>query len=269
MDAVGSAVTDLAPACRELALLQADSGDAASLQKLARSARVIITTVGPYVRYGEALVRACAAFKCAVVLSDPLEQGRRAILNLAANARDGYARLLAGALPPASRHLGTKPRLRPLRRTAPRQLERRRHLHFRQQGPAGIHRPQQRVRLVEQLHGDAAGNHRLQLARLFRQPAAAQVADEVVVETRKAGSDKGYRWRSDGQGEYSIEEVEGLGRGTVVMVGAATLGDPPPLPRPVPPGPVGPAELSGKRGNRPPACPGRRPRRIPALRWRK
>jgi shikimate kinase / 3-dehydroquinate synthase len=30
----------------------------------------------------EQLVRACAAFKCAVVLSDPFEQGRRAILNL-------------------------------------------------------------------------------------------------------------------------------------------------------------------------------------------
>jgi 3-dehydroquinate synthetase/shikimate kinase len=30
----------------------------------------------------EAMVRACAAFKCAVVLSDPFEQGRRAVLNL-------------------------------------------------------------------------------------------------------------------------------------------------------------------------------------------
>ena len=30
----------------------------------------------------EEMIRACAAFKCAVVLSDPFEQGRRAILNL-------------------------------------------------------------------------------------------------------------------------------------------------------------------------------------------
>ena len=30
----------------------------------------------------EAMVRGCAAFKCAVVVSDPYEQGRRAILNL-------------------------------------------------------------------------------------------------------------------------------------------------------------------------------------------
>ncbi|MFA5940958.1 MAG: saccharopine dehydrogenase NADP-binding domain-containing protein [Sinimarinibacterium sp.] len=53
-------VTDLVPACRQLPLLQADSGDAESLQKLVRSTRVVISTVGPYVRYGEALVRACA-----------------------------------------------------------------------------------------------------------------------------------------------------------------------------------------------------------------
>jgi 3-dehydroquinate synthetase len=43
------------------------------------------------------MVRACAAFKCAVVLSDPLEQGRRAILNLghtfahALEASSGYS----------------------------------------------------------------------------------------------------------------------------------------------------------------------------------
>lgn len=43
------------------------------------------------------MVRACAAFKCAVVLSDPLEQGRRAILNLghtfahALEAASGYS----------------------------------------------------------------------------------------------------------------------------------------------------------------------------------
>jgi len=46
--------------------------------------------------------------------------------------------------------------------------------------------------------------------------SAFMVAQNVVVETRKAGSEIGYRWRSDGRGEYSIEEVAGLGRGTVV-----------------------------------------------------
>ncbi|MGI8558651.1 MAG: saccharopine dehydrogenase family protein [Solirubrobacteraceae bacterium] len=48
------------PSCRELPLLHADAGDAASLQALARSAKVLITTVGPYVHYGEPLVAACA-----------------------------------------------------------------------------------------------------------------------------------------------------------------------------------------------------------------
>ncbi|MGZ6707609.1 MAG: saccharopine dehydrogenase family protein [Solirubrobacteraceae bacterium] len=41
-------------------ILQADVGDAASLQRVAESARVVITTVGPYIRYGEPLVAACA-----------------------------------------------------------------------------------------------------------------------------------------------------------------------------------------------------------------
>ncbi len=40
-------------------LVIADSGDDASLRALARAARVVITTVGPYIRYGEPLVRAC------------------------------------------------------------------------------------------------------------------------------------------------------------------------------------------------------------------
>jgi short subunit dehydrogenase-like uncharacterized protein len=45
----------------ELPLLSADVTDAESVRAVARSARVVITTVGPYVLYGEALVAACAA----------------------------------------------------------------------------------------------------------------------------------------------------------------------------------------------------------------
>jgi short subunit dehydrogenase-like uncharacterized protein len=48
------------PACADLALLQADANDAASLQAVAQSTRLVISTVGPYIRYGEALVAACA-----------------------------------------------------------------------------------------------------------------------------------------------------------------------------------------------------------------
>ncbi|GAA2158001.1 saccharopine dehydrogenase NADP-binding domain-containing protein [Kitasatospora kazusensis] len=44
----------------DLPLLDADSGDPGSLRAVAESARVVISTVGPYLRYGEPLVAACA-----------------------------------------------------------------------------------------------------------------------------------------------------------------------------------------------------------------
>jgi short subunit dehydrogenase-like uncharacterized protein len=48
-------------ALADLPLLTADVTDAASLAAVAGQARVVITTVGPYLRYGEPLVAACAA----------------------------------------------------------------------------------------------------------------------------------------------------------------------------------------------------------------
>lgn len=51
----------LGAAHAELPLLQADVGDAASMRRLAESAKVVITTVGPYINYGEPVVAACAA----------------------------------------------------------------------------------------------------------------------------------------------------------------------------------------------------------------
>ncbi|MGW1737365.1 saccharopine dehydrogenase family protein [Nocardia sp. NPDC001965] len=45
----------------DVALLHADSSDRQSLIRVAESARVVITTVGPYLEYGEPLVAACAA----------------------------------------------------------------------------------------------------------------------------------------------------------------------------------------------------------------
>ncbi|MFI9374437.1 saccharopine dehydrogenase family protein [Streptomyces parvulus] len=45
----------------DVALLHADSCDPQSLARVAESARVVITTVGPYLEYGEPLVAACAA----------------------------------------------------------------------------------------------------------------------------------------------------------------------------------------------------------------
>ncbi|MFC8195193.1 saccharopine dehydrogenase family protein [Streptomyces sp. NPDC057298] len=48
------------PACAELPVLRADVADPAYLRELAAHARVVATTVGPYLEYGEDLVAACA-----------------------------------------------------------------------------------------------------------------------------------------------------------------------------------------------------------------
>ena len=45
---------------RDIATVTADSWDEASIEALARKTRVILTTVGPYARYGSSLVAACA-----------------------------------------------------------------------------------------------------------------------------------------------------------------------------------------------------------------
>lgn len=48
------------PAAADVELIVADATDADSLAEVAHSARVVITTVGPYLLYGEPLVAACA-----------------------------------------------------------------------------------------------------------------------------------------------------------------------------------------------------------------
>ncbi|MGW7428456.1 saccharopine dehydrogenase family protein [Streptomyces sp. NPDC054861] len=48
------------PRCAELPLIVADSADPDAMRELAASTRVVATTVGPYVWYGENLVAACA-----------------------------------------------------------------------------------------------------------------------------------------------------------------------------------------------------------------
>lgn len=50
----------LRPECAGLPLLDAEADDSASLRRLAADTRVVISTVGPYLRYGEPLVAACA-----------------------------------------------------------------------------------------------------------------------------------------------------------------------------------------------------------------
>lgn len=60
LEAVRDRLAALNPACATMTLLVAEADDAAALAEIAESAKVIITTVGPYLKYGEPLVRACA-----------------------------------------------------------------------------------------------------------------------------------------------------------------------------------------------------------------
>jgi molecular chaperone HtpG len=48
--------------------------------------------------------------------------------------------------------------------------------------------------------------------------ASFMVAERITVETRRAGEARGTRWTSGGTGEYTLEEVDGLARGTVVTL---------------------------------------------------
>ncbi|MBQ0897617.1 saccharopine dehydrogenase NADP-binding domain-containing protein [Micromonospora sp. U56] len=59
--AVRDRLADIDAALAELPLLTADVTDAASLRAVAESARVVASTVGPFVHHGEPLVAACAA----------------------------------------------------------------------------------------------------------------------------------------------------------------------------------------------------------------
>jgi short subunit dehydrogenase-like uncharacterized protein len=61
LEAVRARIANGSPSAPVPDLLEADAGDRAALAKVAESARVVITTVGPYALYGEPIVAACAA----------------------------------------------------------------------------------------------------------------------------------------------------------------------------------------------------------------
>jgi short subunit dehydrogenase-like uncharacterized protein len=61
LEQVRRRLAEINPGCAEMELLQADIGDGASIRAIADCTRVVITTVGPYIHYGEPLVAACAA----------------------------------------------------------------------------------------------------------------------------------------------------------------------------------------------------------------
>lgn len=61
LEAVRERLGETKPKLKKLALLKADVTDEPSLHDVARSTRVVITTVGPYLNHGQPLVAACAA----------------------------------------------------------------------------------------------------------------------------------------------------------------------------------------------------------------
>ncbi len=75
-------------------------------------------------------------------------------------------------------------------------------------------------RFLEAMSGEAKADARLigQFGVGFY--SAFVVADRVTVESRRAGVDaaEGVKWESDGQGEYSLENVERASRGTTVTL---------------------------------------------------
>jgi short subunit dehydrogenase-like uncharacterized protein len=61
LEAVRDRLAQVDPTAAALELLIADIDDAQSVKRVAESAKVVITTVGPYIKYGEPVVAACAA----------------------------------------------------------------------------------------------------------------------------------------------------------------------------------------------------------------
>lgn len=85
----------LGDAWAELPLLRADSSDPASLREVAEATKVVITTVGPYIRYGEPLVAACATAGTDYVdLAGEPEFVDRMYLNYHAQAEQSGARIV-------------------------------------------------------------------------------------------------------------------------------------------------------------------------------
>ncbi|MGH3664082.1 MAG: saccharopine dehydrogenase family protein [Micromonosporaceae bacterium] len=60
LEALRSQLAEINPKLAELPLLHADANEPDSLRAVAVDTRAVVTTVGPYLRYGEPLVAACA-----------------------------------------------------------------------------------------------------------------------------------------------------------------------------------------------------------------
>jgi len=59
LEAVKAKLTGIDERCKSVGVLEASIDDAVSLANMAQSTRVLVTTVGPFIDYGEPVVRAC------------------------------------------------------------------------------------------------------------------------------------------------------------------------------------------------------------------
>lgn len=76
------------------------------------------------------------------------------------------------------------------------------------------------AKFVEELEGAKSAEAKVSLIGQFGVGfySAFMVADEVTVVSRKAGETQGWRWVSDGTGEFTIEAVEKPQRGTEITL---------------------------------------------------
>jgi short subunit dehydrogenase-like uncharacterized protein len=85
----------LGESAANLPLIVADAADEASLRKLCASARVVVSTVGPYALYGEPLIKACAELGTDYCdLTGEVQWIRRMLQRYEAVARQSGARIV-------------------------------------------------------------------------------------------------------------------------------------------------------------------------------
>ena len=59
LDALKNALITINPNCSEVGIINADVNDYISLLKMTEQTKLVITTVGPYLKYGDSVVKAC------------------------------------------------------------------------------------------------------------------------------------------------------------------------------------------------------------------
>ncbi|RKH10427.1 saccharopine dehydrogenase [Corallococcus sp. CA053C] len=95
LEKVRAELVKLQPACADLPLVLADAKDSASLAALVARTRVVISTVGPYNRYGSELVAACVSAGTAYCdLTGEVQWMRKMIDAHDAHARETGARIV-------------------------------------------------------------------------------------------------------------------------------------------------------------------------------